>query len=61
MMDAKLFDNADALLNAAALIDKTPKPYVFVMFVWELQKCLPTECRRHTESEVALSGALSLR
>ena len=40
---------------------KTPKPSVFVMFVWELQKCLPTECRRHTESEVALSDALSLR
>ena len=40
---------------------KTPKPPVFVMFVWELQKCLPTECRRHTELEVALSDALSLR
>ena len=40
---------------------KTPKPSVFVIFVWELQKCLPTECRRHPESEVALSDALSLR
>ena len=31
----------------------------FALFVWELQKCLPAECRRHTQSEAALADALS--
>ena len=38
---------------------KTDKQSPFVSFVWELQKCLPAECRRHTQSEAALADALS--
>jgi len=38
---------------------KRDKQSPFVSFVWELQKCLPTQCRRHTQSEVALADALS--
>jgi hypothetical protein len=30
----------------------------FVPFVWELQKCLPTECRHAAQSEPALADAL---
>jgi hypothetical protein len=39
---------------------KTDKQSPFVSFVWELQKCLPAECRRHTQSEAALADALKL-
>jgi hypothetical protein len=31
----------------------------FVLFVRELQNCLPEECRRHTHSEAALADAIS--
>jgi hypothetical protein len=31
----------------------------FVLFVWELQNCLPEECRRHTHSEATLADAIS--
>lgn len=39
---------------------KRDKQSPFVSFVWELQKCLPAECRRHTQSEAALADALKL-
>jgi hypothetical protein len=38
---------------------KSDKQSPFVPFVWELQKCLPADCRRHTQSEAALADALS--
>ena len=38
---------------------KSDKQSPFVSFVWELQKCLPAECRHHTQSEAALADALS--
>ena len=31
----------------------------FALFVWELQNCLPEECRRHTHPEAALADAIS--
>jgi len=39
---------------------KTDKQSPFVSFVWQLQKCLPAECQRHTQSEAALADALKL-
>ena len=31
----------------------------FTLLVWELQFCLPIECRRHTHSVAALADAIS--
>ena len=38
---------------------KGTKPLPFVLLVWELQACLPTECRHHAQSEASLADALS--
>jgi hypothetical protein len=38
---------------------KDTKQSPFVLFVWELQARLPTECRCHAQSEASLADALS--
>jgi len=38
---------------------RSDKDSPFTLLVWELQSCLPSECRRHTRSVTALSDAIS--
>ena len=38
---------------------RNDKQSPFALFVWELQNCLPAECRCHVESEAAFVDALS--
>lgn len=38
---------------------KGTKSLPFVLLVWELQGCLPTECRCHAQSQASLADALS--
>jgi hypothetical protein len=37
---------------------KGTKSLPFVLLVWELQGCLPTECRYHAQSQASLTDAL---
>jgi hypothetical protein len=38
---------------------KSDRQSPFALLVWELQSCLPAECRRHVQSKGALADALS--
>jgi hypothetical protein len=58
----KIIENAGLVSAVRKDIGSKSKSYnqsPFARFVWELQTCLPEECRRHTHSEGALADAIS--
>jgi hypothetical protein len=55
-------DRLAEILSEVKLPDsarKGTKQFPFVLLVWELQARLPTECRRHPQSQASLADALS--
>jgi hypothetical protein len=55
----EIVDEAELPSSVRKDADKSNNQSPFTLFVWELQKCLPEECRRHTHSEAALADAIS--
>jgi hypothetical protein len=57
---ARIMEENDIRVRIRKDVDKTDKQSPFVIFVRELQKCLPVECKRRTHSDPALAEALSV-